>query len=37
MIFGDHPAGVDEDRSLTAAADLAATLLIEKDGAPTDA
>jgi len=36
-IFGDHPAGVDEDRYLTAAADLAATLLIEKDGAPTDA
>ena len=36
-IFGDHPAGVDEDRYLTAAADLAATVLTGEQGGTTDA
>ena len=36
-IFGDHPAGVNEDRYLTATADLAATLLTGNKGATTDA
>jgi len=35
-IFGDHPAGIDEDRYLTAAADLAAALLTENEGGAAD-
>jgi AcrR family transcriptional regulator len=31
-IFGEHPAGITEDRYLTAAADLAAALLTQKEG-----